>query len=102
MSTEIKFVDTTVRDGNQNLWALNMRVGVMLASCAAEEGVVQFHRGPTLFEDNHVLLDGSLHARQSAIALESHQPLDALGQRRMRGHHPAAKPTPPASTGFAK
>jgi oxaloacetate decarboxylase (Na+ extruding) subunit alpha len=32
MSTEIKFVDTTVRDGNQSLWALNMRTGMMLAT----------------------------------------------------------------------
>ena len=32
MNTEIKFVDTTVRDGNQSLWALNMRVGVMLTA----------------------------------------------------------------------
>ena len=32
MSTEIKFVDTTVRDGNQSLWALNMRTGMMLAA----------------------------------------------------------------------
>jgi oxaloacetate decarboxylase alpha subunit len=31
MSTEIKFVDTTLRDGNQSLWALNMRTGMMLA-----------------------------------------------------------------------
>jgi oxaloacetate decarboxylase alpha subunit len=32
MSDEIKFVDTTVRDGNQSLWALNMRTGMMLAT----------------------------------------------------------------------
>ncbi|MBI4491185.1 MAG: hypothetical protein HY690_00110, partial [Chloroflexi bacterium] len=32
MSTEIKFVDTTVRDGNQSNWALNMRTGMMLAT----------------------------------------------------------------------
>ncbi|MCA1647189.1 MAG: hypothetical protein LC797_17600 [Chloroflexi bacterium] len=31
MSTEIKFIDTTLRDGNQSLWALNMRTGMMLA-----------------------------------------------------------------------
>ena len=30
MSNEVKFIDTTVRDGNQRLWALNMRVGAML------------------------------------------------------------------------
>ena len=30
MSDEVKFIDTTVRDGNQSLWALNMRVGAML------------------------------------------------------------------------
>ena len=35
MNTEIKFVDTTVRDGNQSLWALNMRVGVMLTALPA-------------------------------------------------------------------
>ncbi|HET9789204.1 MAG TPA: hypothetical protein VFP47_18855, partial [Pyrinomonadaceae bacterium] len=28
--SEIRFIDTTVRDGNQSLWALNMRVGTML------------------------------------------------------------------------
>src|ERR671912_497792 len=28
--SEIRFIDTTVRDGNQSLWALNMRVGAML------------------------------------------------------------------------
>jgi oxaloacetate decarboxylase alpha subunit len=32
MSAEIRFVDTTVRDGNQSLWALNMRTGMMLAA----------------------------------------------------------------------
>jgi oxaloacetate decarboxylase (Na+ extruding) subunit alpha len=32
MSTAIKFVDTTVRDGNLSLWALNMRTGMMLAA----------------------------------------------------------------------
>jgi oxaloacetate decarboxylase (Na+ extruding) subunit alpha len=32
MSAEVKFVDTTVRDGNQSLWALNMRTGMMLAA----------------------------------------------------------------------
>jgi oxaloacetate decarboxylase alpha subunit len=31
MTTEIKFVDTTVRDGNQSIWALNMRTGMMLS-----------------------------------------------------------------------
>ena len=35
MSTEIKFVDTTVRDGNQSLWALNMRAGMMLTALPA-------------------------------------------------------------------
>ena len=29
--SEIRFVDTTLRDGNQSLWALNMRTGAMLA-----------------------------------------------------------------------
>lgn len=28
--SEVKFIDTTLRDGNQSLWALNMRVGAML------------------------------------------------------------------------
>ncbi len=28
--SEILFIDTTLRDGNQSLWALNMRVGAML------------------------------------------------------------------------
>ncbi len=28
--SEIRFIDTTLRDGNQSLWALNMRVGAML------------------------------------------------------------------------
>lgn len=28
--SEVRFVDTTLRDGNQSLWALNMRVGAML------------------------------------------------------------------------
>ncbi|PZC48947.1 MAG: oxaloacetate decarboxylase, alpha subunit [Chloroflexi bacterium] len=31
MATEIKFVDTTVRDGQMSLWALNMRTGMMLS-----------------------------------------------------------------------
>src|SRR3990170_8669054 len=31
MSDEVRFIDTTLRDGNQSLWALNMRVGAMLA-----------------------------------------------------------------------
>jgi oxaloacetate decarboxylase alpha subunit len=30
MSNDVRFIDTTVRDGNQSLWALNMRVGAML------------------------------------------------------------------------
>ena len=30
MTNEVRFIDTTVRDGNQSLWALNMRVGAML------------------------------------------------------------------------
>jgi oxaloacetate decarboxylase (Na+ extruding) subunit alpha len=30
MSDEVHFIDTTLRDGNQSLWALNMRVGAML------------------------------------------------------------------------
>jgi oxaloacetate decarboxylase alpha subunit len=28
--SEVKFIDTTLRDGNQSLWALNMKVGAML------------------------------------------------------------------------
>ncbi|MBI2351180.1 MAG: pyruvate carboxylase subunit B, partial [Deltaproteobacteria bacterium] len=28
---EVHFIDTTLRDGNQSLWALNMRTGAMLA-----------------------------------------------------------------------
>ena len=28
--SEIRFVDTTLRDGNQSLWALNMRIGAMV------------------------------------------------------------------------
>src|ERR671914_2962750 len=32
MSEEVRFIDTTMRDGNQSLWALNMRVGAMLPS----------------------------------------------------------------------
>ena len=35
MSDDVRFIDTTVRDGNQSLWALNMRVGAMLP--AAEQ-----------------------------------------------------------------
>ena len=31
MSSEIRFIDTTVRDGNQSLWAFNMRTGMMLS-----------------------------------------------------------------------
>ena len=31
MATEIKFVDTTVRDGQMSLWALNMSTGMMLS-----------------------------------------------------------------------
>ncbi|PZC47832.1 MAG: oxaloacetate decarboxylase, alpha subunit [Chloroflexi bacterium] len=31
MSKEIKFIDTTVRDGHLSLWALNMRTGMMLS-----------------------------------------------------------------------
>ena len=30
MTNEVKFIDTTVRDGNQSLWALNMPIGAML------------------------------------------------------------------------
>jgi len=30
MSKEVRFIDTTVRDGNQSLWALNMKIGAML------------------------------------------------------------------------
>ena len=30
MTNEVRFIDTTVRDGNQSLWALNMRIGSML------------------------------------------------------------------------
>ncbi len=30
MTTPVRFIDTTVRDGNQSLWALNMRIGAML------------------------------------------------------------------------
>ncbi|TMA13776.1 MAG: hypothetical protein E6J89_00260 [Deltaproteobacteria bacterium] len=30
--SEVHFIDTTVRDGNQSLWALNMRTGMMLAA----------------------------------------------------------------------
>ncbi len=33
MTNEVRFIDTTVRDGNQSLWALNMRVGAMLPAC---------------------------------------------------------------------
>ncbi len=28
--SEVRFIDTTLRDGNQSLWALNMKVGAML------------------------------------------------------------------------
>jgi oxaloacetate decarboxylase alpha subunit len=34
MSDEVRFIDTTLRDGNQSLWALNMRVGAMLPTAA--------------------------------------------------------------------
>jgi len=30
MSDEVRFIDTTLRDGNQSLWALNMKIGAML------------------------------------------------------------------------
>src|ERR1044072_4649300 len=30
MTNQVKFIDTTVRDGNQSLWALNMKIGAML------------------------------------------------------------------------
>jgi oxaloacetate decarboxylase alpha subunit len=30
MSNEVRFIDTTLRDGNQSLWALNMKIGAML------------------------------------------------------------------------
>ena len=30
MNNEVRFIDTTVRDGNQSLWALNMKIGAML------------------------------------------------------------------------
>ena len=29
--SDVRFIDTTVRDGNQSLWALNMRTDHMLA-----------------------------------------------------------------------
>ena len=29
--SDVRFIDTTVRDGNQSLWALNMRTDAMLA-----------------------------------------------------------------------
>ena len=32
MGREIKIVDTTLRDGNQSLWALNMTTGMMMAA----------------------------------------------------------------------
>ena len=35
MTNEVRFIDTTVRDGNQSLWALNMRVGAMLDAIGA-------------------------------------------------------------------
>jgi oxaloacetate decarboxylase alpha subunit len=31
MSAEIRFVDTSLRDGNQSTWAMNMRTGMMLS-----------------------------------------------------------------------
>ncbi|MDP2644393.1 MAG: hypothetical protein Q8P24_05600 [Desulfobacterales bacterium] len=34
-NSEIRFIDTTLRDGNQSLWALNMKIGAMLP--AAEQ-----------------------------------------------------------------
>jgi len=34
MSDEVHFIDTTLRDGNQSLWALNMRVGAMLPAAS--------------------------------------------------------------------
>ena len=30
MTNAVRFIDTTVRDGNQSLWALNMKIGSML------------------------------------------------------------------------
>ena len=30
MNNQVRFIDTTVRDGNQSLWALNMKIGSML------------------------------------------------------------------------
>ena len=32
MGDEIKFIDTTIRDGSQSLWALNMKTGMMLSA----------------------------------------------------------------------
>ena len=31
MGDQVKFIDTTVRDGNQSLWAFNMKTGMMLS-----------------------------------------------------------------------
>ena len=30
MSDKVYFIDTTVRDGNQSLWALNMKIGAIM------------------------------------------------------------------------
>jgi oxaloacetate decarboxylase alpha subunit len=30
VDNQVRFIDTTVRDGNQSLWALNMKIGSML------------------------------------------------------------------------
>ena len=34
MNNQVRFIDTTVRDGNQSLWALNMKIGSMLPALA--------------------------------------------------------------------
>ncbi len=36
MSDEVRFIDTTLRDGNQSLWALNMKIGAMLPAAENE------------------------------------------------------------------
>ena len=86
MSDEVRFIDTTLRDGNQSLWALNMRTGAMLpAGCDAVIPVerVLVADGKAQLEEGLEVQPGQyIHARasdlkQGALLLNAGIRLDA-------------------------
>ena len=84
--TEVRFVDTTLRDGQQSLWAYNMRTGMMVpivelmdqAGFEAIElggpgGVAEVHQGAARGSLG-ALSSGHPEIQEDAVAIDPRHP----------------------------